>query len=278
MSDPDHDQDPVHDHDTDHALGHSHGPDPDRGYDDPPDWADLPDGEASSPVTPKKRPAKPKPKPKAEIEAEPKPKVETKPKAERAEKSGCSIPEQMEKFRKRCVESGIKDDQDLYATLSTNFRASLEVKQAVADLKENIGTGARGLTPEGEHELARRICIQVEAATRETMAKHRLHVGRMLGVSIGVACLLSALVGAGAAFGFGWASGSASVRTAERELMGVFARGPDSVKAAAQLLANNDAAVMLGDCKGQDVQVYGGRRACHGAFWLEPAPQPNGVK
>jgi hypothetical protein len=232
--------------------------------DDVPEWATLPEGESPFPAASEKPEEKANPKP------------EVSPKAEPKEKSykdkALSIPEQMEKFRKRCVESGIADDKDLYATLATNYRSTLEVKQIVADFKAIMGTGARGLTPEGENDLIQRISRQAEMALRDSMAKHRVRLSLWSSMAAGAACVLCLTAGGAAGYWMGWTGGQDSIRQVTQDVSAAFAHGPEAAKAATVLLTNNSVDQMLGKCTGDAVFVHNGRKACNGAFWIEPPP------
>jgi hypothetical protein len=63
-----------------------------------------------------------------------------------------------DRFREQLRAAGITPEKPLHAVLVTTFETALAAQQAV-------GSGARGLTPEGERELIRRV---TDAAAEST--------------------------------------------------------------------------------------------------------------
>jgi len=187
-----------------------------------------------------------------------------------AEKSG-EVPERvgMEAFREGCRNASIEPGKPLYMVLATTYRSVLDLK----DEMRAFGKGAaRGLTPEGEADLIQRIARQAELSMRESVAKHRIRLGLWTSLAAGGALVTALVGGALGGYWFGWTQGRDAVQTAAAEVSVAFSHGKPGALAAAELLRYNDVSQMLKACTGEAVFVSNGRKACAGAFWLEPAP------
>jgi hypothetical protein len=168
----------------------------------------------------------------------------------------------VERFRENCRKANIEPGKPLYMVLSTAYHAAVAAQ-------ESARGAARGLTPEGESDLIQRLERQAQASLRESMAKHRIRLGMWTSVAMGVA--LVACLGLGAAVGYwrGLSEGQGDIQRVSQDLAVAFRYGPESAEAASRLLRDNDVMGLMADCK---PFVVDGRRACAGAFWLEPAP------
>lgn len=196
------------------------------------------------------------------VEAE---KPEQKPEPEKVSPERAAPISKMDQFRAACERASLHPDKPLYMVLSTVWRS-------VQELKDVIGTGARGLTQEGENDLIQRISRQAELSMRDSMAKHRIRLNLWTSVGVGAVCVLCLTGGSAAGYWMGWTGGRDSVQEIAQDVAVAFAYGKDGAKAAAVLLTNNNAAQMLGKCTGDAVFVHNGRKACNGSFWIEPAP------
>jgi hypothetical protein len=246
-----HDDNCDHDHD-----GVEHGEIPD--HDDDGSYA-LGYEVVPSGVMPKIRPKTDKPEPEA------KQKPEEKPEPEKVSSERATPITRMDQFKAACERANIHADKPIYMVLATVWRS-------VQELKGVVGTGARGLTPEGENDLIQRITRQAEMSMRDSMAKHRVRLNLWTSVGVGAVCVLCLTGGGAAGYWMGWTGGRDSVRQVSQDVAVAFAHGPDGAKAAAVLLRNNNAALMLDKCTGDAVFVHEGRKACNGAFWIEPPP------
>ena len=265
-----------------------------------PDWADEGDipawaepdltrvgGEiVTVPEAEAKPNGKPKQKPKADCcpghdkpEASEKPvkgagegKPPAVPTGEEIKVAGVPEPFGMAAFREGCRKASIEPGKPLYMVLATTYRSVLDLKDA---LKE-FGTGAaRGLTKDGENELVQRITRQAEMSMRDSMAKHRVRLNWWTSAAVGVLCVLCVSGGAAAGYWVGRDAGQASVHQVARDVAVAFSNGPDEASAVAQLLRHNDLSQMLAECH---PFVADGRKACSGAWWMEPAPAAPGTE
>ena len=99
-----------------------------------------------------------------------------------------------DRFREQLRKAGITESKPLFAILMTVHEAALSAQQAV-------GSGARGLTPEGERELIRRV---TDAAAETTEREAEWIVRRFdLGLAVKVAMALAFFALAGGTGGFG---------------------------------------------------------------------------
>lgn len=165
----------------------------------------------------------------------------------------------IERFREKCVAAGIVDDKPLYQVMMTLFVAS---ETALSTVR----AGARGLTPEGEANLVKRISRQADASMRDAITKHRLRLERRTSLVAGgvvAACLV--LSGAGG-YWSGWSGGRNSVDVLEHQVAAAFRAGPDAAGVWLQLMTNNDPRRALSNCSGW---ADGGRRACLVPMWLD---------
>lgn len=248
-------------------MEHEHGPNCDHDHDDDVEHGEIPDHDDDGayalgyePVPSGQIEANNRAK-KAAAEAKP----EQKPEPVKVSPERAAPITKMDQFKEACERANIHPDKPIYMVLSTVWRS-------VQELRGVIGTGARGLTQEGENDLIQRIARQAELSMRDSMAKHRVRLNLWTSLGVGVACVLCLSGGAAAGYWMGWTGGRDSVQQIAADVAVAFAHGKDSAKAAAVLLTNNNPAQMLGKCTGDAVFVHNGRKACNGAFWIEPAP------
>ena len=124
--------------------------------------------------------------------------------------------------------------------------------------------GARGLTPEGERELIRRV---TEAAAESTEREVERIVHRFdLALAVKVATALACFALGGAAGGY-WL-GMKEVQVTERRLAAAFADGTGTAKRRADLMENNDLNAASARCTGNQITVTAVRRACLVPLWL----------
>jgi hypothetical protein len=164
----------------------------------------------------------------------------------------------IDRYRETLRRAGITPDKPLHAVLVTTFETALTAQESVKD-------AARGLTPEGERELIRRV---TDAAAASTEREAERIVRRFdLGLAVKVAIALAVFALAGAAGGY-WL-GMKEVQVTERRITAAFADG--TAKRWAELMENNDLNAALARCSGNQVIVTAGRRACAVPLWLDGA-------
>ena len=130
---------------------------------------------------------------------------------------------------------------------------------------ELVQGGARGLTPEGERELIRRVTEAAAESTEREVERivHRFDLGLAFKRAVALACF--ALGGAAG----GYWLGIKEVQVTERRLAAAFANGTGTVKRWADLIENNDLNAALARCTGNQITVTAGRRACSVPLWLD---------
>src|SRR4051812_44959692 len=98
----------------------------------------------------------------------------------------------IDRYRETLRKAGITPEKPLHAVLVTTFQTALAAQ-------ESVKGGARGLTPEGERELIRRV---TDAAAEGTEREAERIVRRFdLGLAVKVAIALAVFALAGAAGG-----------------------------------------------------------------------------
>jgi hypothetical protein len=161
-------------------------------------------------------------------------------------------------YRETLRRAGITPDKPLHAVLVTMFETALTAR-------ESVQGGARGLTPEGERELIRRV---TEAAAGSTEREVERIVHRFdLALAVKVATALACFALGGAAGGY-WL-GMKEVQVTERRLAAAFANGTGTAKRWADLMENNDLNAALTLCTGNRITITSGRRACSVPLWLD---------
>jgi hypothetical protein len=130
---------------------------------------------------------------------------------------------------------------------------------------ELVQGGARGLTPEGERELIRRVTEAAAESTEREVERivHRFDLGLAFKHAVALACF--ALGGAAG----GYWLGIKEVQVTERRLAAAFADGTGTAKRWADLMENNDLNAALARCTGSQITVTAGRRACSVPLWLD---------
>ncbi|UEM08011.1 hypothetical protein JL101_035770 (plasmid) [Skermanella rosea] len=143
----------------------------------------------------------------------------------------------------------------------------MTIHETAATAQEAVKGGARGLTPQGEAELIRRV---TEAAADSTEREVERLVRRFdFGLVVKVAALLVGFTLAG--FAGGYFLGREDVKVTERRVAAAFADGPGQAKQWLELMESNDIRAALAKCTGGQVTVTGGRRACSVPLWLDGA-------
>ena len=250
-------------------MDHEHGPNCGHDHDDEVEHGEIPDHDDDGSYALGYEPVPYDGQKPVSVEKQKKPeakeKPEPKPEPEKVSPERAAPITKMDQFRAACARANIQPDKPIYMLLSTVWRS-------VQELKDVVGTGARGLTPEGENDLIQRIARQAELSMRDSMTKHRVRLNLWTSMAAGAACVLCLTAGGAAGYWMGWTGGRDSVQEIAQDVAVAFTHGKDGAKAAAVLLTNNNVAQMLGKCTGDAVFVHNGRKACNGAFWIEPAP------
>jgi hypothetical protein len=155
-----------------------------------------------------------------------------------------------------CARAGMRPDSPLRLALLTATRTAEAAREAVA--------GARGLKPEGEAELIRRIGEAAESTAIEAgRIVRRLGLGMVLkAAGLLVICTLLAL-----AAGYWMGRHEAAALSAEITLN--LRNDVNAAKAWLTLMRNNDVIAALDKCRGSAVWVSNGRSACRVPLWLD---------
>ena len=172
-----------------------------------------------------------------------------------------------DEFREQCRQSGIGPEKPLYTVLTTAF-------DAVTVAADAVKGGARGLTPDGEAELVRRVVNSVTAAVKDASLQHRLRLEKRSSLIAGAVAAMLAVGGFTAGHWWGWSSGQASVRVAEQQVAAAFRWGPEVARAWGEVMANNDIGQALEQCTGAALFRVNGRKACRVPLWLDGAGVP----
>jgi hypothetical protein len=163
-------------------------------------------------------------------------------------------------FRERLHKAGITEDKPLFAILLTLHDTALTAQEVV-------NGGARGLSPDGERELIRRVTDAAAESTEREAERIVRRFDLTLALKTAVALVLFTLAGAIGGYGYG----RQEVQATERRIAAAFADGPGAAKQWAELIENNDLKAALARCTGHQVVVTAGRRACSVPLWLERA-------
>ena len=164
----------------------------------------------------------------------------------------------IDRYRETLRKAGITPEKPLHAVLVTTFETAFAAQ-------ESVKGGARGLTPEGERELIRRV---TDAAAESTEREAERIVRRLdLGLAVKAAVVLACFALAGGAGGY-WL-GMREVQVTERRIAAAFTDGTGTAKRWAELMENNDLDAALSRCTGNQVTVIAGRRACSVPLWLD---------
>ena len=177
----------------------------------------------------------------------------------------------IERFREKCVAAGIVDDKPLYQVMMTLFVAS---ETALSTVR----TGARGLTPEGEADLVKRISRQADASMRDAVTKHRLRLERRTSLVAGGIVAAGLILAYVSGYWTGWSSGAQAARVIEHDIAAAaMSAGPQAAASWAALMRNNDLSQALAQCSGTSVWSANGRQACAVPLWLA-GPEPPPIK
>lgn len=166
----------------------------------------------------------------------------------------------IDRYRETLRKAGITPDKPLHAVLVTTFETALTAQ-------ESVRGGARGLTPDGERELIRRVTEAAAESTEREVERivHRFDLGLAVKVAIALTCFA---LGGGAG---GYWLGMKEVQGTERRLAAAIADGTGTARRWAELMENNDLNAALARCTGNQVTVTAGRRACSVPLWLDGA-------
>ena len=166
----------------------------------------------------------------------------------------------IDRYQETLRKAGITPDKPLHAVLVTTFETALTAQESVKD-------GARGLTPEGERELIRRVTAAAAESTEREVERivHRFDLGLAVKGAVALACFALA----GGAGGY-WLA-MKEVQVTERRIAAAFAGGAGTAKRWAELMESNDLNATLARCTGNQVIVTAGRRACAVPLWLDAA-------
>lgn len=174
-------------------------------------------------------------------------------------------------FLQKCKAAGIGDDKPLSLVLETLFDTAAAAKDAVQD-------GARGLTPEGEADLIKRVVRAVEVQSRQALEQHRLRLDRKASLLAGGVVAASLLLTGLGGYWWGWSGGRQSVAVLEQDVATAFQSGPDAAGAWLRLMRNNDPTQALAQCSGNAVWSSNGRQACSVPLWIDGPGTPTMAK
>ena len=173
-----------------------------------------------------------------------------------------------ERFREQLRRAGIGDDKPLHGVLVAVHEA--------AECARETAKGARGLTPEGEAELVRRVGAEAarEAARGAERQARRLVLRFNAGLALMAALTLVAVGLGGALADYG--IGRAQIEVTGRAVAAAFQDGAGSAEAWLRLMRHNDIQAALAKCRDRGaVRVVAGRTACAVPLWLDgPAAAP----
>ena len=151
-----------------------------------------------------------------------------------------------------CDRAGMRPDSPLRAALLTATEAAEAARVAIG--------GARGLTPEGEQELVRRVSEAAAIGAEREMARLARRLELRTGLALAVAGLL--LAGGGYAFGRWDGAGSGAAQAA----------GVQGVGFVAQVAELNDIAALRRHCERHAYREQG-RLACDlPPVWIRSGP------
>lgn len=162
----------------------------------------------------------------------------------------------IERFREKCVAAGIVDDKPLYQVMMTLFVAS---ETALSTVR----AGARGLTPEGEADLVKRISRTADASMRDAATKHRLCLERKTSLIAGGIVAAGLILAGVGGYWAGWSSGAQASRVIEHDVAAAaMSAGPQAAAGWAKLMRNNDLTQALAQCSGASVWSANSKQAC----------------
>ena len=181
-----------------------------------------------------------------------------------------------ERLRRSITIAGLIDDpmRHVLEALATHIGAQHRMHvDAGAMLAEAI---RRAQQPVSDETVRRLEAAAASGADRRAFGIIREHWRRNVmlaaGVLFGVALLFGAM-GVAAGYFWGRAKAFASARQTEARLQTMFRDGPDAAATWLSLATWNDPRQVLARCKGDQVSVPSGRRACLAPLWIE-APKP----
>ncbi|UEM07226.1 hypothetical protein JL101_030040 (plasmid) [Skermanella rosea] len=156
-----------------------------------------------------------------------------------------------------CARAGMRPDSPLRLALLTATRTAEAAREAVG--------GVRGLTPEGEAELIRRVCEAAAASTAAEAGRivRRLDLAMVLGAAgLLVACALLAFAG-------GYWAGRHEAAALGTEISVILRNDANAARTWLPLMRNNDVKAALEKCRGSAVWASNGRNACLVPLWLD---------
>lgn len=171
-------------------------------------------------------------------------------------------------FRQQCRAAGISDDKPLAAVLLTAFQTAETARSAVQD-------GARGLTPEGEADLIKRVIQVIGQQAKTSLEQHRLRLDRKTSIMAGGIVVTGLILAGVGGYWAGWSSGTQESRVIEHEVAAAaLASGPKGAAAWAKLMRNNDPVAALDQCSGVAIWSTNGRHACSVPLWIDGPGMP----
>jgi hypothetical protein len=170
-------------------------------------------------------------------------------------------------FRQQLRQAGITDDKPLSSVLLTAFQAAETARSAAQD-------GARGLTPEGEADLIKRVTQAITNSAKSSLERHRLRLEGKASWIAGGVIVANLLLGGGGGYLWGWSSARQSVQATERDIALAFQHGADAADTWRQLMQNNDPLQALGQCNGNSLWSTNGRQACLVPLWIDGSEAP----
>ncbi|GEO43030.1 hypothetical protein SAE02_71780 [Skermanella aerolata] len=171
-------------------------------------------------------------------------------------------------FRQQLRQAGISDDKPLSAVLLTAFQAAETARSAVKD-------GARGLTPEGEADLIKRVIQAVGQQAKTSLEQHRLRLDRKTSIMAGGIVAAGLILAGVGGYWAGWSSGAQASRVIEHDVAAAaMSAGPQAAASWAALMRNNDLPQALAQCSGASVWSANGKKACAVPLWLDGPETP----
>jgi hypothetical protein len=165
-----------------------------------------------------------------------------------------AVSEVVARVEDHCRQLGMEGDHPLRLALVTAVEASETARKTAEAAREAVQNGARGLTPEGEVELVRKVCETVTESTYAEAGRIARRIAGGLALkagAVGVALLVVGLV-----------VGRLTAPDAQ-------ARAMESAGFFAQVAETNDPRALRDYCQKHRVEQAGGV-ACELMVWVKP--------
>jgi hypothetical protein len=166
--------------------------------------------------------------------------------------------EAVRRVEEYCAKAGMKPDSPLRLAL-------LNVMETAETAREAVKGGARGLTPEGERELIKRITEAVVDTTEREAERIVRRFDLMMVLKVAVALAAFVLI----SFTGGYWMGQRDTALAGQQLAQALEDDPSAARLWLNLIRNNDLKGALQKCRGGASWQANGRRACNIPLWLE---------